>query len=142
MVKETTDIAPPSHLLELVADEIEASGESNGEFFLAEVDPCRFEIDDEHADDVFPDELLDDWLDSLEPSTVKLNKLVWCSKEPRGGMLTYNYTLAGASLPSGRRLYVEWGDTVKLQGVAVARSKGSDLRFLTLREDSASRHSV
>jgi hypothetical protein len=47
-------------------------------------------------------------------------------------MFTYNYTLAATTLPSGRRLYLEWGDTVRLQGVAVATTDGDDLRFLKL----------
>jgi hypothetical protein len=108
-----------TRLLELTADEIETSGKPHGDFLVvADVDPRQVDEDDDAW------ELFDNW-PYLEKSTLAIDDVVVCSKEPRGGMLTYSYTLAGVTLPSGRRLYLEYGD-VELNAVGLARSGAPD----------------
>lgn len=47
-------------------------------------------------------------------------RLIRVYKEPRGGMLTYQGAVAALTLISGRRVYVQWGDMVDFELVAVA----------------------
>jgi len=98
---------PLTHALESMADEIETGGTADGELFvLGKVTP--FDIDDDG--DLLHD-FFDDW-QLRERVTLEVDELVSCYKEPRGGMFTYNYTLSAVTLPSRRRLYLEWGDMV------------------------------
>jgi hypothetical protein len=50
-------------------------------------------------------------------------------------MFTYNYTLAAVTLPSGRRLYLEWGDMNENAAVGLAQAGApatADLHFIKL----------
>ena len=112
-------------LLELTADMLEARGRQEDVFVLGEL--AAYEADEEG--------LLEDW-PNVRRGKLRFDRVVFCNKEPRGGMFTYNYALAAVTLPSGRRLYLEWGDTVKFAAVAVARPDApetADMRLVAIR---------
>lgn len=127
-------------VFEAAADDIEATptrGEE-GLLFGESVLAAGYEALEGREDAV--DELLAEWPPSSEHTSFELDELLWCYKEPRGGMFTYNYTLGRVLLPSGRGLFLDWGDYVGLRGVGVAprdASPNAHLRFLQLFDGAA-----
>jgi hypothetical protein len=116
--------------LEQAANQIESGGTPSGDFFvLGKV--TSYDLDDDA--DVLYEFFFDDW--TVLENTLEVDELVSCYKEPRGGMFTYNYTLAAVTLPSGRRLYLEWGDTMENAAVGLARAGApatADMHFIKL----------
>ena len=87
------------------------------------VDPGDLEVDVDEIDFC--------WLtDQLHEDAFGAETLLAVSKEPRGGMLTYDVRILAVPLPSGRRLYVQLAD-IGDELLGVARGPSADVRFLS-----------
>jgi hypothetical protein len=117
--------------LEAVAGRLAAKGRQRADGVrVGEVEiDARAGTDD---DDTEVEDALSEWPEPIRDGSLVAEILIACEKEPRGGMFTYNYHLACVPLPSGRRLYLRWGDMDELRGVAVAEA-GRDSDVLDLR---------
>jgi hypothetical protein len=122
--------------LEAAADRIEAEGKEvvpgawlGSSDFDGKEGVARLGMDPSNLD-IDVDDINLEWLtDQLNEKVLGAETLLEVSKEPRGGMLTYNLRIVALPLPSDRRLYIQlsdYGDEL----LGLARGPSADERFL------------